>query len=55
MPSRGGNIQEQEQNNMIADAVFVCGPPGMPEYMMMILSEEKLVQSTNSVHFEKWW
>lgn len=55
MPSHGGNIQDQEKNNTIADAVFVCGPPGMPESMMTILSEEKLVQSTNNVHFEKWW
>lgn len=41
--------------NMIADAVYVCGPPGMPESMIKILSEDKLVKSTDSIHFEKWW
>lgn len=45
----------KQDKNMIADAIFVCGPPGMPESMVKILSEERLVQSTNNVHFEKWW
>mmetsp|Transcript_45228 Transcript_45228/g.94868 ORF Transcript_45228/g.94868 Transcript_45228/m.94868 type:complete len:323 (-) Transcript_45228:160-1128(-) len=44
-----------KKSTLVADAVFVCGPPGMPESMMKILSEEKFVQSTDNVHFEKWW
>lgn len=48
-------LPQEQSSTKIADAVFVCGPPGMPESMMDILSEEKLVQSTDNVHFEKWW
>jgi len=48
-------LPQKQPSTKIADAVFVCGPPGMPESMMDILSEEKLVQSTDNVHFEKWW
>ena len=35
--------------------VFLCGPPGMPESIMEQLVEEKIVQSRNNIHFEKWW
>lgn len=49
-------MQLQEGGDeMVADSVFVCGPPGMPESIVNILSKEKIVQSTKSVHFEKWW
>ncbi|KAL7536586.1 hypothetical protein ACHAXR_007269 [Thalassiosira sp. AJA248-18] len=58
--SREGMLSQEEttheqDDNMIADEVFVCGPPGMPECITRILSEEKFVRSTRNVHFEKWW
>ena len=55
IPSHEEHIRAKNDNIMIEDAVFVCGPPGMPESITKILSEEKLVQSTDNVHFEKWW
>jgi NAD(P)H-flavin reductase len=39
----------------VADAVFVCGPPGMPEAMLGMLLEAGLVRSADVVLFEKWW
>lgn len=47
--------QNGENQSMMVDAVFVCGPPGMPESITTILSEGKFVQSTDDVHFERWW
>ena len=47
-------VLETTAVGVVADAVFVCGPPGMPESITKIL-EEKFVQSEDSVHFEKWW
>lgn len=43
------------EDGMVADAVFVCGPPGMPESISETLLEEKLVRSADNVHFEQWW
>lgn len=51
----GDNTQEHGTNCVVADAAYICGPPGMPESMMDILSKEKLVHSEDNVHFEKWW
>ena len=51
-------VKERDNINhisMIADSVFVCGPPGMPEAITQTLLEEKLVQTTDDVHYEKWW
>jgi ferredoxin-NADP reductase len=53
-----------DENNMMADLVYVCGPPGMPEDIQgMLLSNKnnegngvkKFVRSAEDVHFEKWW
>ena len=56
----GGVMQSQTKsssgdNSMVADDVFICGPPGMPESMIEILSKEKLVRSADDINFEKWW
>ncbi|KAL9180617.1 hypothetical protein ACHAXT_011070 [Thalassiosira profunda] len=56
----GGAMQSQTKifrgdDSMVADDVFVCGPPGMPESMIEILSKEKLVRSADDINFEKWW
>ena len=47
--------QYDEADNEKIEAVFLCGPPGMPESIMEQLVEEKIVQSRNNIHFEKWW
>ena len=48
-------IDNKNENAIVADAIYVCGPPGMPESMMKILLDGSLVQSEEDVHFEKWW
>merc|ERR1711971_748214 len=51
-PSR---IDDRNENAIVADAVYVCSPPGMPESMTKILTDGSLVRSDEDVHFEKWW
>ena len=51
---------EQDEHNTIADSVFICGPPGMPESLKDILmynssASKGFIKSESDVHFEKWW
>ena len=51
---------EQDDHNTIADSVFICGPPGMPESLKDILmynssASKGFIKSESHVHFEKWW
>lgn len=59
-----GGEDGDDENNMMADMVYICGPPGMPEDIEdMLLSNKnnkgngvkKFVRSAEDVHFEKWW
>jgi len=51
---------QEEDDDVIADLVYICGPPGMPEDMQRLIFPSqndriRFVQSTDDVHFEKWW
>ena len=51
---------EQDDHNTIADSLFICGPPGMPESLKDILmynssASKGFIKSESHVHFEKWW
>eukprot|EP00956_Cyclotella_meneghiniana_P030383 scaffold76296_cov43-Cyclotella_meneghiniana.AAC.2 len=51
---------EQDEHNTMADSVFICGPPGMPESLKDILmynssASKGFIKSESDVHFEKWW
>ena len=60
-----GGEDGDDENNMMADLVYICGPPGMPEDIIqgMLQSNKnnkgngvkKFVRSAEDVHFEKWW
>jgi len=49
----------EEEEDVIADLVYICGPPGMPEEIQSLLfpsqNDRRLVRSTDDVNFEKWW
>ncbi len=56
--------KNRAEDGEMADLVYVCGPPGMPEDIQgMLLSNKsnegngvkKFVRSAEDVHFEKWW
>ena len=51
---------EQDDHNTIADSLFICGPPGMPESLKDILmynssASKGFIKSESHVYFEKWW
>ena len=51
---------QQDEHNTVADSVFICGPPGMPESLKEILSDQNtiskgFVKSEADIYFEKWW
>ncbi|KAL7551885.1 hypothetical protein ACHAWF_015095 [Thalassiosira exigua] len=53
--AQGEKEEMVEDGTTIADAAYVCGPPGMPESVAEILVGEALVRSADDVRFEKWW
>jgi hypothetical protein len=52
-------MDNEEEEDVIADLVYICGPPGMPEEIQSLLfpsqNDRRLVRSTDDVNFEKWW
>ncbi len=52
-----------DEDGMIVDQVYVCGPPGMPEDIQRLLipsspsqkDDIRFVRSEDDVNFEKWW
>ena len=54
--------EDEGDDDMIADLVYICGPPGMPEDMRRLLlplgdddDKQEFVRSIEDVLFEKWW